>query len=230
MFFHDNKKKSIIDNKFTFINPFLFIFLHLIFESFILMTIIPHLNNKIFYLIFSTLVFLIMLSFILIKKSDPGFIESDNRNWIEYVELGYYINDYCPYCKIKKTIRVNHCFICNKCIEGFEHHCIWIDNCIGDHNWKLFSFFLFVILVNLIFSFYVSYKCYFEGNYQLIQYYNNIPFWLQNMQLSFYISILIMIVCVLTFILLFYVICVHFKKRYIDSEKAVPNNNITNND
>ena len=220
LFFHDNKKKSINERKLVLLNSYLYIFLHLIFESLILITIIPHLNNKIFYFIFSILIFLIMLSFILIKNSDPGYIESDNRNWIEYVESGIYINDYCPYCKIKKTIRVKHCFICNKCVEGFEHHCIWIDNCIGDKNWRLFSFFLFVNLLNLIFSFYVCFKCYFEGNYQLIQYYNNIPIWLQSMNLSNYISILIMVVCVLSFNLLFYVILVHSKKRYIECEKA----------
>ena len=221
LFFHDNKKKSIIEKKFTLINSFLFIILHLFFELSILITIIPHLNYKIFYFIFAIILFLLMLSFILIKKSDPGYIKSDDRKWLEYVELEIYINDYCPYCKIKKTIRVKHCYICNKCVEGFEHHCIWIDNCIGDNNSKLFSFFLLVILFNLIFSFYISFKCYFEGNSQLIQYYDNIPIWLQSMDLSIYISVFIMIICLLSFILLFYVSFDHFKKRFIDCERAV---------
>lgn len=38
-----------------------------------------------------------------------------------------------------------HCFICDKCVDRQDHHCQWINQCvgIGNHN----SFFVFVILV-----------------------------------------------------------------------------------
>jgi palmitoyltransferase len=32
---------------------------------------------------------------------------------------------------------VRHCIDCGKCVRTFDHHCPWINNCIGEKN-KLF--------------------------------------------------------------------------------------------
>ena len=49
------------------------------------------------------------------------------------------VTQLCPECETLKTIRSRHCIVCNKCVERYDHHCPWINNCVGakNHNWFL---------------------------------------------------------------------------------------------
>lgn len=35
-----------------------------------------------------------------------------------------------------------HCRECNRCVFHFDHHCKWLNNCIGKKNYKLYSILL----------------------------------------------------------------------------------------
>ena len=35
-----------------------------------------------------------------------------------------------------------HCFECEVCIEGYDHHCPWVTKCIGKGNIKFFYVFV----------------------------------------------------------------------------------------
>ena len=33
-----------------------------------------------------------------------------------------------------------HCRSCDRCVDGFDHHCKWLNNCVGKKNyWSFFS-------------------------------------------------------------------------------------------
>lgn len=37
---------------------------------------------------------------------------------------------------VSKTTK--HCKVCNRCTKDFDHHCIWLNNCIGYNNYTSF--------------------------------------------------------------------------------------------
>ena len=39
---------------------------------------------------------------------------------------------YCHLCGTPVTESSKHCKRCDRCVSGFDHHCIWLNNCIGD--------------------------------------------------------------------------------------------------
>ncbi|CBY33075.1 unnamed protein product [Oikopleura dioica] len=47
-------------------------------------------------------------------------------------------NLYCQICKINVDSRTKHCRNCNKCISTFDHHCDWLNTCVGKRNYRYF--------------------------------------------------------------------------------------------
>lgn len=56
----------------------------------------------------------------------------------------------CPDCQIIRTARSRHCSICNRCVERFDHHCPWVNNCVGVKNHFLFMKFLVSVVFLLV--------------------------------------------------------------------------------
>jgi hypothetical protein len=56
------------------------------------------------------------------------------------------------------NVRSKHCIICDRCVDNFDHHCYWVNNCIGKENMFYFQIFIvlanFNILLNLVLSSY----------------------------------------------------------------------------
>ncbi|XP_055920730.1 uncharacterized protein LOC129952254 [Eupeodes corollae] len=48
-------------------------------------------------------------------------------------------NGRCHLCNIRTTSqRTKHCSVCNKCVGKFDHHCKWLNHCIGSRNYVAF--------------------------------------------------------------------------------------------
>jgi len=55
---------------------------------------------------------------------------------------------WCRKCVKVKPDRCHHCRICQRCVLKMDHHCPWINNCVGFYNYKYF--FLFILYALLI--------------------------------------------------------------------------------
>jgi len=70
----------------------------------------------------------------LASKIDP----SDPRiNGKQVIFSGNTIN-YCRICQSTVGFLSKHCAKCDKCVEEFDHHCDWLNTCIGKRNYRIF--------------------------------------------------------------------------------------------
>ncbi|KAL0005777.1 hypothetical protein SO802_013338 [Lithocarpus litseifolius] len=86
-----------------------------------------------------------VLLFLLTSFSDPGTVKAENVS--QYISAYPYDNviyseKECSTCKIPKPARSKHCSICDRCVARFDHHCGWMNNCIGERNTGYFMAFL----------------------------------------------------------------------------------------
>mmetsp|Transcript_2506 Transcript_2506/g.3686 ORF Transcript_2506/g.3686 Transcript_2506/m.3686 type:complete len:331 (-) Transcript_2506:183-1175(-) len=59
----------------------------------------------------------------------------------------------CAKCDSFKPPRAHHCRVCGRCIVRMDHHCPWVNNCIGALNQKMFILFLVYIQCLSVYGF-----------------------------------------------------------------------------
>ncbi|XP_036769604.1 palmitoyltransferase ZDHHC12 isoform X6 [Manis pentadactyla] len=62
----------------------------------------------------------------------------------------------CGYCLLLQPLRARHCRECRRCVRRYDHHCPWMENCVGERNHPLFVAYLAVQLVVLLWGLYLA--------------------------------------------------------------------------
>lgn len=64
----------------------------------------------------------------------------------------------CTTCRVVKPARSKHCRVCGHCIHRMDHHCIWVRNCLGRHNYAYFIGMLLSLSIMLTYAAYLGYR------------------------------------------------------------------------
>ena len=58
----------------------------------------------------------------------------------------------CRKCRCGKPPRTHHCSVCRRCVMKMDHHCPWVNTCVGFHNYKFFCLFLIYLAAGCAFT------------------------------------------------------------------------------
>lgn len=65
-------------------------------------------------------------------------------------------NTACRTCDLVKPARSKHCSLCGVCVAQCDHHCPWINNCVGRGNYRYFLALLLTLGILQIYGAYLS--------------------------------------------------------------------------
>jgi len=89
-------------------------------------------------------------TFVVLCVSDPGVVTAANHADMEKKYAAYYDQTLfprgagCRTCGFDKVALSKHCTRCDHCVANFDHHCFWLNVCIGEKNRLDFLYFLIV--------------------------------------------------------------------------------------
>ncbi|QCE07920.1 probable protein S-acyltransferase 15 isoform X1 [Vigna unguiculata] len=118
--------------------------------------------------LFSLFAFLSLFSFFSCVFTDPGHVPSSYAPDVEFSKDSEAPKK-CDKCFVYKPPRTHHCRVCRRCILKMDHHCLWINNCVGYWNYKAFFVFVLYATISSIYATVIFISCVFQKDWDLIK-------------------------------------------------------------
>jgi len=97
---------------------------------------------------------------------DPGFIPrpagiSEQKKIVEelVVRGEFDARHFCTSCFVRKSLRSKHCRICERCVAKHDHHCPWVNNCVGIRTHRSFVTYVTLLEIGIPMLIYLVYLC-----------------------------------------------------------------------
>ncbi|XP_033757625.1 palmitoyltransferase ZDHHC16B-like [Pecten maximus] len=71
----------------------------------------------------------------------------------------------CRKCIAPKPPRTHHCSVCDKCILKMDHHCPWLNNCVGFYTHRFFFLFCCYMFCGALYVCFTGYDVFTEHFY-----------------------------------------------------------------
>ena len=238
--------KKILNRKYYFKIPYYtFLFFIFIYIFLIIIFVFPFIDMKRItllyrvYILWTAFVWMYIISFL---NKSPGKLKANSKNYLlnliendnkNEIDLWYY----CIKCQVKKEMNSNHCYFCDECYSDFDHHCIWLNKCIGKNNKKLFYCLIVIILLNSVFNLIICFLG--EINTEIKTEFIHTPFLFKYMKITLVLKTSIFAIYFLCAVMIFIIIIPLIKFYITHREENDINelqnsnaqiNNIINND
>ncbi|CAJ1460435.1 unnamed protein product [Effrenium voratum] len=66
-------------------------------------------------------------------------------------------------CFRSKPPRAHHCSVCKRCVLKMDHHCPWINNCVGFNNYRYFCLFMLYLALGCLYVVVMGYHLFLRS-------------------------------------------------------------------
>ncbi|CAN6565842.1 unnamed protein product [Malus baccata var. baccata] len=122
-------------------------------------------------LVFISLASLCLFSFFCCVLTDPGHVPASYVPDVEHSVVSNQEskkNVRCDKCSTYKPPRTHHCRVCRRCVLRMDHHCMWINNCVGYWNYKAFFMLALYATLACLYSTVMIIKCVSQKDFEFI--------------------------------------------------------------
>ncbi|KAJ5605922.1 hypothetical protein N7510_008703 [Penicillium lagena] len=95
--------------------------------------------------------------YIISMVEDPGYVpklgsRNQQREVVKqlFEQWKFDEENFCVPCMARKPLRSKHCRRCARCVAKHDHHCPWIDNCVGANNIRHFVLYIVCLEIGII--------------------------------------------------------------------------------
>lgn len=88
------------------------------------------------------------------RTRQEDLLEHGSGEYLSLINRGEF-KQVCVVCRARREMRSHHCKECGRCVHRLDHHCPWINNCVGLGNQRAFFCFIVVLLCTILFFYYV---------------------------------------------------------------------------